>query len=168
MLGNHCMPVCSPPEGKKIGGDSMMESPLDLFKWVDKVCLYTALYLNCCTANTLTLTLTPNSQYHWDKSCGPIYQLYTHRLLHMCAQLEPKILMDHFKLDTVCVHYKSLLTMRTDKPLSDEKHLYYQPCECNGWYWLPITYLSMCTIGHMLQTFPLQSEIAAPGYNGKT
>lgn len=79
------------------------------------MCLNTALYLNCCTADA------PNSQYHWDKSCGPVYQLHTHSLLQMYAQLEPKMLMDHCKLDTVCVHLYRIMDS-TDRRL--------QTCPC--------------------------------------
>lgn len=104
LLGNHCMPVCSPPQGKKIGGDSVMESPVDLSKWVDKVSLYTTWFFYCCTAR--------NGQYNWDQSCGLNYQLYIHTVYRMHTLTSRRRL---WLITFYFLHFKPLLTMRTSK-----------------------------------------------------
>lgn len=71
LLGNRRMPVPSPPQGKKIWGGSVMESPLNLFKWGDKPSL-------CVRLCSLKLLSATNGDYDWVKFCDLTHQPYMH------------------------------------------------------------------------------------------
>lgn len=108
------MPVPSPPQGKKIWGDSVMESPLDLFKWGDKPPL-------CVRLCSLKLLSATNGDYDGDKFCDLTHQLHTHSCL--TARRRSPEGADIWRRVSQCIQNQShqedwLLSQRNAKQLS--------------------------------------------------